>query len=45
MQKSPILETLFGNDEYERSPITLVDFALLTSRTGTVLMFTPISFN
>ena len=37
--------TFFGNDEYERCPIILLDFVALTSRTGTVLMLTAISFN
>ena len=39
MQKSPIFDTFFTIDEYERSPIILLDFGFLTSSTGTVLIF------
>ena len=44
-KKSPILETFFGTNEKDRLPIIFVDFAFLTSRTGTVLILIPISFN
>ena len=43
IQKSPILDTFFGTNEKDRLPIILLDFALLTSRTGTVLIFIPTS--
>ena len=40
-----IVDTFFDIDEYERSPIILLDFTFLTSSTGTVLTFIPNSFN
>ena len=45
MQKSPIIDTIFGLLEKDLSPIMLDDPFTLKSRTGDVLIFTPISFN
>ena len=42
MQKSPILETIFGFFEKDLSPIILELPFILKSKTGDVLIFTPI---
>ena len=45
IQKSPIWETIFGFFENDLSPIIELEPFNLKSRTGRVLIFTPIDLN
>ena len=45
MQISPILDTIFGFFEKDLLPIIELEPFDLISKTGRVLMFTPIDFN
>ena len=45
MQKSPILETIFGFLEKDLSPIIFELPFTLKSKTGDVLIFTPIDLS
>ena len=45
MHKSPIFETVFLFLEKDLSPIILLAPLALRSKTGTVLIFTPINFS
>ena len=45
MQTSPILVTVLKKKKKERSPITLLEPLVLTSKIGTELILTPINLS